>query len=254
MSTISGVFMTVGLHWYKGMIIGLAMQSVMGPFNLFENTFAKTILMGMPKDEESFKKARMFKEKYRSELTENDEIVDADGKVVILKKEKVSKKGAKGGSKVKSFEDVLLDTWDEGAKADIAPLMKIVKKENVNYKTKESGWTPLMIMAAIGAKGANDAIKKMKALGASATITDKEGWNALHWAAFHGSKEGAMTLMEVFDGMKLGLHLVKDLEGMTALDHADKENNTDITAFLKSKIEEAITTGISEQEGLRKRK
>merc|ERR1739844_671839 len=148
----------------------------------------------------------------------------------------MGKKGGKDASskaKVKSFEDVLLDTWDEGAKADIAPLMKILKKENVNYKTKESEWTPLMIMAAIGAKGASDAIKKMKSLGASATITDKEGWNALHWAAFHGSKEGAVTLMEVFDGMKLGLHLVKDLEGMTAQDHAVKEENTDIAAFLK---------------------
>lgn len=258
MSSVSGVFMTVGLHWYKGMIMGLAMQTVMGPLNLFENALAKSILVeGLPKDDESLKKRRIFKEKYRNELTENDEIVDADGKVVVLKKDKATKKGGKDGSgksKVKSFEDVLLDTWDEGAKADISPLMKIIKKENVNYKTKESEWTPLMIMGSIGAKGASDALKKMKALGASATVTDKEGWNALHWAAFHGCEEGAVTLMEVFDGMKLGLHLVKDLEGMTPLDHAVKENNTEIASFLKSKIEVAISAGISEQEGLRKRK
>ena len=236
------------------MIIGLAMQTVMGPFNLFENSLAKSILVeGAPKDEESFKKRRMFNEKYKSELTEKDEILDADGKVVIMKKEKANKKGG-SKSKVKSFEDVLLDTWDEGAKADIAPLMKIVKKENVNYKTKESEWTPLMIMSAIGAEGANDAIKKMKNLGAKATVTDKEGWNALHWAAFHGSKEGAMTLMEVFGGMKLGLQLVKDLEGMTPLDHAVKENNTDVAGFLREKIEGALTSGIADQEGIRKRK
>ena len=245
--------MTVGLHWYKGMIIGLAMQTVMGPFNLFENSLAKSILVdGAPKDEEGIKKRRLFNEKYRSELSENDEIVDEDGKVVVLKKEKASKKDKSNG---KSFEDVLLDTWDEGANADIAPLMKILKKENVNHRTKEDGWTPLMIMSATGAKGASDAIRKMKTLGASATVTDMEGWNALHWSAFHGSKDGAMTLMEVFDGMKLGLHLVKDKEGMTPLDHAVKENNNDIAEFLKSKIEGAISkTGIAEQEGLRKRK
>ncbi len=246
--------MTVGLHWYKGMIVGLAMQAVMGPFNLFENSFAKTILFSMPKDEDSFKEARMFKEKYKNELSDNDEIVDAEGNTIVMKKEKSSKKGG-AKSKAKSFEDLLLDTWDEGTKADIAPLMKLLKKENVNHKTKDSGGTPLMIMTAIGAKGATDAMKKMKSLGASATITDKEGWNALHWAAFHGCKEGAVTLMEVFDGMKLGLHLVKDAEGMTPLDHAVKENNNDIAVFLKNKIEGAISAGgISAQEGIRKRK
>lgn len=254
MSSISGIFMTVGLHWYKGMIVGLAMQTAMGPFNLFENPLAKSILIqGLPKDDDEMKKRRMFNEKYKEELTENDEIVDAEGKVTVLKKERRAKKGIKDSS-VKSFEDILLDTWDEGAKADITPLMKLMKKGNVNYKTSESEWTPLMIMAAIGANGATEAMKKMKTLGASATFTDKEGWNALHWAAFHGCKEGAETIMEVFDGMKLGLHLAKDLEGMTPLDHAVKENNTDIASFLKSKIEGAISSGIAENEGLRKRK
>jgi len=261
-STMFGICMTVGLHWYKGMIIGLAMQTVMGPLNLFENAFVKALIVGggtkSSNDSEdsvaAFRKLRMFGEKYRDELTEKDDIIDGEGNKVVLKKEKSKNKGSE---KSKSFEDLLLDTWDEGTKADIGPLVKALKKDNINYKTKESGWTPLMVMAAIGAEGSNETIKKMKSMGASVTLTDKEGWNALHWAAFHGSAGGAMALMDVFDGMKLGLHLVKDLEGMTPLEHAIKEKNEDVASFLKSKIEAATKTdedGIADQSGIRKRK
>jgi len=252
-STLSGLCMTVGLHWYKGMIIGLAMQTIMGPLNLLENSFAKNILLGGGKDkDEKGEKRRFFDEKFRSEMTDKDEVVDAEGKMIVLKKEKKDK-----NSKSKSFEDLLLDTWDDGATADIEPLVKAFKKDNINFKTKESGWTPLMVMAAIGAKGAVDAIKKMKSIGASATVTDNEGWNALHWAAFHGSLEGAIAVMDAYDGIKLSLHLTKDKEGMTPLEHASKEGNTAIADYLKTKIEDAINTetvGISDQDGMRKRK
>lgn len=259
-STLSGVGMTVGLHWYKGMIIGLAMQTIMGPLNLMESAFAKYILLGGVMDDndddkgEGKKAPRLFGEKHRNEMTDKDEIIDTEGKLITLKKEKAAGKK----TKAKPFADILLDTWDDGAKADIGPLMKAMKKDNVNFKTKESSWSPLMIMTAIKAEGSIDAMKKLKTLGASASMTDKDGWNALHWAAFHGSVDGATTLMDEFDGMKLGLHLVKDLEGLTPLDHAVKENNIDVATYLKNKLEVAINTdkvaGIAEQEGIRKRK
>jgi len=252
--------MTCGLHWYKGMIIGLGMQSVMGPFNLLENAFAKAILMGggTPADdgdEQTLRKRRIFGEKYRDEVSDKDEIVDGEGVPVKLGKQKPLKIEKEGKGSVSSFETLLLDTWDEGTEADIAPLMKALKKDNINFKTSANGWTPLMIMAAIGAKGSSDAIKKMKALGAKPTATDKEGWNALHWAAFHGSLDGAKSIMTVFDGMRLELYLVKDLEGKTALDHAEGEKNDDIASYLKTKIDSTISKDTdAEQEGIRKRK
>lgn len=256
MSTITGICMTTGLHWYKGMIIGLAMQTVMGPLNLLENQFAKSALMGgtnLTSDSDSadgddkdsitaaLKKRRIFGEKYRDEISDKDEVVDTEGKLIVMKKEKTGKKGAVATkAKESSFEETMLDTWDGGSKSDIKPFVKLLTKNNVNFKTKELGWSPLMIMAAIGAEGSSDAIKKMKSLNASATIRDKDGWNALHWAAFHNSVEGTKSLMEVFEGMKLGLHLVKDLEGMTPLDIANKEGNTTIATYIKGKIEGAL--------------
>ena len=249
--------MTVGLHWYKGMIIGMAMQTVMGPLNLMENKFAKAILLGGAKNFDSSedekdgpKPPRLFGEKYRNEMSDKDEIVDKDGNLITLKKEKAAAK-----KKPKTFEEILLDTWDDGEKADIGPLMKALKKDNVNYKTKTEGWSPIMIMAALKAKGSIEAMKKMKTMGASVSMTDKDGWNALHWACFHGSLEGAKTILEEFDGIKLGLHLVKDKEGLTAVDNGIKENNADVVAYVQGKLEDTITSsGIAEQEGIRKRK
>lgn len=252
---------------YKGMIIGLAMQTVMGPLNLLDNTFAKNILFSggassIVEGKKSLKEKRIFGEKYRDELSDKDEIVDSDGQTVILKKEKTGKKtaAAAGASKTatEKYEDLILDTWDAGDTADVQPVIKALTKSNVNYKTKESEWTLLMIMSAINSPGSTDVIKKIKTLNGSATMIDQGGWNALHWAAFHNSMAGTEALMEVYEAMKLGLHLVKDTNGMTPMELAVKEGNKEIASFIKGKIEAALTSsqseGIADQEGIRKRK
>ena len=107
--------------------------------------------------------------------------MDAEGNVIVLRKEIASKTENKETSNKKSFEDVLLDTWDLGADADIKPLMSMLTKKNINYATSENGWTPIMIMSGLGAKSAIGAMRQMKALGANPAKVDKEGWNALHW-------------------------------------------------------------------------
>uniref|UniRef100_A0A7S3PY59 Uncharacterized protein n=1 Tax=Chaetoceros debilis TaxID=122233 RepID=A0A7S3PY59_9STRA len=250
-STVFGAVMTLGLHYYRGMIVGLAMQSIMGPINLFENAFAKAILLGGGfKKDDTPKSRRLFGEKFRDELTAKDEIIDAQGNPVVLKKE--AKKKITG---TPSFEEVLLDTWDAGEKASIGPLMEQFTKKNANFATAESAWTPLMIMAAIGAPAVEDAIKKLKTLGANPSTVDSEGWNALHWAAFHGSASGAKIVLDVFSGISTGMHEVTDKEGKTALEHAKAEGNNDVAAV----IEEAIAAGndragLADKEGLRKRK
>jgi len=239
------------------MIIGLAMQTVMGPLNLMENTFAKKILLGGMKnldgnndEKEGEKLPRFFDEKYKNEMSDKDEIVDKDGNLIQLKKEKAPVKK----SKTKSFTEILLDTWDDGEEADIEPLMRAIKKDNVNFKTNK-GWSPIMIMSAIKAKGAVDAMKKMKTMGASVSMADNDGWNALHWACFHGSLEGVKTIIEEFDGMKIGLHTIKDGEGLTPLDNAIQEKNEEIISYLQDKMKpDDETCGIAEQEGIRKRK
>ncbi len=39
--------MTIGLHYYKGMVMGLAIQAVMAPFNLSETALVKAVFLGL---------------------------------------------------------------------------------------------------------------------------------------------------------------------------------------------------------------
>ena len=129
------------------------------------------------------KEKRIFGEKLREEISDTDEVTDAEGNAIVLKKE-IAPAGKKdSSSSKKSFEDVLLDTWDLGADADIKPLMSMLNKKNVNYATKENGWTPIMIMSGLGAKSAIGAMRQLKSIGANPEQVDKEGWNALHWVS-----------------------------------------------------------------------
>lgn len=251
-STFFGFVLTTGLHFYKGVIIGLSMQTIMSPFNLFENVLTKAFLLNGTLKRLDLKELKhIFGAKLREELTNHDEVVDERGEVVAIDK---SFDAGKDKMLKKCFEDILLDTWDEGSKANMKPFLDSVERKNVNTKLSDSGWTPIMIIAAIGVKETVDVLEKLKTLGANPGVSDGEGWNALHWAAFHSSVDGAKFLLcaSGFDGVSIGLHLEKDKEGKTPLDLATDENNFDVAKI----IEDAITLreNPNDQCGLRQRK
>lgn len=239
-STVMGICVTVGVHCYKGMVIGLAMQSIMGPLNLLENKLVSSILFSKKGDED----VRLFKEKKREELTDKDEVVDEEGNKIIL--QRITAATKKSNTK-KTIEELLLDTWDMAHKADIGPLMSVLKKDNINFRTFESEWTPIMIMAAIGVKETKSAVLRMKKLGANPAITDKDGWNALHWASFHGSLDGVKVLLEEYGN--LNLNDVSDKDGLSPLDHAKAESNHEIVKLLES-----ITSESKQASGIKSRK
>lgn len=238
-STLFGVCMTVGLHWYKGMIVGLAIQTIMGPMSLLENPLVKALLLGNGIKPEG----KIFDEKTATELTPEDEVVDESGNPV-------ARAGAAAAGAPTSFEDILLDTWDAGNKADVGAFMAAVNKKNCNYRSKENGWTPLMVLAGLNAKGTASAIRQVKELGGNPAIVDVEGWNALHWAAFHGSIEAAKELVKDTE-----LLAVKDKEGKLPLDMAKAEGNEEIAKFLEICTETAASSPKPNSDaGLRKRK
>jgi ankyrin repeat protein len=208
--------MTVGLHYYKGMVVGLAIQTIMGPLNLIENPLVKALILGNGLRKED----KIFDEKAANELTADDEVVDESGNPV-------ARQIGEGGT-TKTFEELLLDTWDAGNKADIGALMAAVNKKNCNFRTKENGWTPLMILSGLNAKGTTSAMRQVQELGGNPAIVDVEGWNSLHWAAFHGSVEAAKELSKV-----TALLSVKDKEGKLPLQMAKAEGNEDVAAFLE---------------------
>jgi hypothetical protein len=237
LSTLFGIFLTAGLHFYKGMVIGLAIQSIMAPFNMYENKLVMAYLTGKTIDKD------VFDAKTADELTNDDEVVDDAGNAVVVRVAPAG--GAKEGKR--TFEDVMLDTWDGGAKADLGPLMSAINKKNCNHVTKESGWTPLMILSGLNAKGCGSAIRQVLELGGNPAMTDKEGWNAMHWAGFHGSVEAAKVLRDEASS----LASVKDKEGKTPLDHARAEGNDEVAKILEGIDADGNKTS---EDGLRKRK
>jgi len=215
------------------MVIGLAIQSIMAPLNLIENALFKAFILGGGLEEGA------FEEKTASQLTADDEVVDDAGNAIVVRVPAPEKR---------SFEEVMLDTWDEGAKANLEPMMSMVTKKNCNFVTKENKWTPLMILSGLGAKGTGSAIKQVVNMGGNPAMVDVEGWNSLHWAAFHGSLEATKALSDDIPT----LCLVKDKEGKTPLDHAKAEGNDDVAKYLESF--DGTTTTNKTDEGLRKRK
>lgn len=248
-STLFGICMTVGLHWYKGMVVGLAIQTIMGPISLYESPLVRAIILGnglKPED-------KIFEEKTASELAADDEVVDEAGQPVPrgqLGTGAAASAGANASTTPPTFEEVLLDTWDAGNKADITNLMAAINKKNCNFRTKESGWTPLMILSGLNAKGTVSAIKQVREMGGNPAIVDMEGWNALHWAAFHGSVDAAKELVT----KDAALLSVKDKEGKVPLDMAKAEGNDDVAKFLETCEPTDTETSKDADTGLRKRK
>jgi ankyrin repeat protein len=232
--------MTMGLHYYKGMVMGLAIQAVMAPFNLAENALVKAVFMGGGSIQPD---SKIFDEKTAAELSPDDEVVDESGNPVVRS---VTAGGATAAGAItaakdataaaknkqpRQLEDILLDTWDAGAKADLSELMGAMTKKNCNYQTKEDRWSALMVLAGIGAKGTASAIRQVQELGGNPAVVDKEGWNALHWAAFHGSVEAAKELRK-----ETKLLTVKDKEGQTPVDSARKEGNNEVADIFEQAL------------------
>jgi hypothetical protein len=68
----------IGLHYYKGMIVGLAIQTVMEPLNLIENPLVKALVLGNSLRMQD----KIFDEKSANVLTPEDETVDESGNPV----------------------------------------------------------------------------------------------------------------------------------------------------------------------------
>jgi ankyrin repeat protein len=225
------------------MIMGLAMQAVMGPLNLFENAVVRAFLLGNGIRASD----RIFEEKVASELSsESDEVVDEHGNSVNLAALQVasstsasrgqqSAASASSPSAVSShaLEGLLLDAWDLGNKADLGPLMKALNASNVNYQTKDDHWTPLMILAGLGAKGSVSAIRAVREMGADPAVVDKEGWTALHWAAFHGCLPAAQELSN-----ETAILSIRNKEGHTPIETARQEKNESVAAVYEKALAE----------------
>ena len=109
----------------------------------------------------------------------------------------------------------------------------MIDKKNCNFQSSDSHWTPIMVVSGLGAKGSSSAIRALLDLGANPAMVDTEGWNALHWAGFHNSLDGARVLCN-----ETQLLSVKDKEGLTPLEMARKEKNNEVADIYEKALSE----------------
>jgi hypothetical protein len=109
------------------------------------------------------------------------------------------------GGRDKDMEEAVFRTWE--APQDPAPLgwyQELREKgKDINYRTEESGWTLLMVVAG-GSQNGQAEVRKLLEMGARPELRDGDGWTALHWAAFHGCLEAINTITGAYGGSGSG--------------------------------------------------
>jgi Phosphate transport (Pho88) len=287
-STLMSIVMTCGLHWYRGMVTGLAIQTVLAPLTAWENALFRAVVLSFfvaaaPKGKEDAvagtrstlyflsPEQRLFGEKLSlDELNaETDRVVDEHGNAIKLPV--VSGVGSSSNnnnaattngtalvitqsdsSSPKSYEDVLLDTWDDGVQANLDGLLQAVTIDNVNVATSEAGWTALMIVCGLHTISSASSTTSTAAIDtlistyqANVQATDTDGWNCFHWAMFHGHRAAIPQLVQSIPDVTVVEECcrVLDGDGKTPLDIARQEGNDDMISLLpKDIVESSITS------------
>jgi hypothetical protein len=101
------------------------------------------------------------------------------------------------------MEEAIFRTWE--AKHDpvavdmFEALVGPEKRKSPNYRTAEDGWTALMVVAGGNQNGPAE-VSDMLRIGARPEVADREGWTALHWAAFHSCAPAIATIADAYSG------------------------------------------------------
>lgn len=80
-------------------------------------------------------------------------------------------------------------------------------------------------------------ILKFLQAGADLNLKDDQGWNCLHWAAYHSNVAAVEVLLEKWDVTTVMKLLVdKNEDGLTPLELAKKENQNDFVAWVQTAV------------------
>lgn len=204
--------------------MGLAMQILMGPLNLWEAGIVQAVLRNKLHPDHKF-----FDEKVsRDQLEPDAEVVDPQGEPVD-RNAPAETTTLPASTSNKPLPELILDTWDAGKRADIPALMARLNKTNINTRCPPDQWTACMVLAGLKEPAAAlSALEQcVNEFQADTSVTDEDSWTCLHWAAFHGNASAAKFLKEF--GMALDR---VDKEGKTPSQIAAAEGNSAIAEIL----------------------
>jgi hypothetical protein len=149
----------------------------------------------------------------------------------------------------KSYEDILLDTWDGGVQANLEPLLQAVTVDNVNVATSKAGWTALMIACGLAKTAASSVLSTtviealITTFHANVRATDVDGWNCFHWAMFHGHRAAISQLIKSINDETIVKECCRlpDRDGKTPLDIARQEGFGDLISLLPNAVTSLAT-------------
>lgn len=134
----------------------------------------------------------------------------------------------------KSLVDLFNDAWNTGDLSILqAAVSKCIEDDLVNQpiKIEEDLWTPLMIACGLNA---SDSVRELLQNGAQIDSKDKEGWNCLHWAAFHNADDAIEALLHnVSEATAKTLWDSETNEGKKSIDLAKEENSSKALVVLE---------------------
>lgn len=82
-----------------------------------------------------------------------------------------------------------------------------------------------------------NCILKFLQAGADLSLKDDQGWNCLHWAAYHSNVAAVEILLEKWDSTSvLKLLVDKNDDELTPLELAEKEGQDDFVAWVKTAV------------------
>ncbi len=125
--------------------------------------------------------------------------------------------GAISRARDADFEEAIFRTWESAdpvqvgifehllgaVEGKVAAPGPAANGRDPDYRTLDQGWTPLMVVAGSPQNGRREVVRMLE-VGCSAAPVDKEGWSALHWAAFHGAALPVAVLAASY-GVKVGV-------------------------------------------------
>lgn len=213
------------IHFKFGVNQVVVIQSVMIPFNLFDQPLFKKYIRRCE---------RVWDEQTPGEVAQAKKI-----------KAQVSKSLPKSDSN-ESFEPVLdakgaiVNAWDHPTLENATLLFQMVK-DSPNVVSPDDGWTALMVLAGVPMDTCSLIQQLLKLEKTQVELTDNDGWNVLHWCAYHNSPESAKVILATISKAKLKLLCSQASEdGKSPLEVAQEQKNDTMVTILESFTDQTL--------------
>eukprot|EP01138_Halocafeteria_seosinensis_P005918 gb/GECG01006050.1/.p1 GENE.gb/GECG01006050.1/~~gb/GECG01006050.1/.p1 ORF type:complete len:380 (+),score=59.45 gb/GECG01006050.1/:1-1140(+) len=187
-----GVLIMLGLHLYMGLFIPLIIQVPSAAFNTLDNPVFKRHVLGHAEEKPYGELLQDPKELKDSKESSNREAVaDVPNNSDAVPAESPSR------SYCEEMEEAIYRSWETAEPIDPDSFDAIIKakKQSIDFRTKNEGWTVLMI-ACGSPQNDKELIQRIIDMGADKTVTDDDGWTALHWACYHDCPQAIEALLE----------------------------------------------------------